>query len=158
MSVPALPHRQGPRPRTTPTNPHTQLDQQPATRTIREQLAIRAFALPDVRERPSVVSVPGARALWLDESVPSGPQEAFLVGREFAHLHPYPDESLHLMLPPGLADQAVETGWGEPHPLARLGLISTNALMVYAPRDEHELEIVAALVESAYRFARGKAH
>jgi hypothetical protein len=30
--------------------------------------------------------------------------------------------------------------------------------MVYAPRDEHELEIVAALVESAHRFARGNAH
>ncbi len=26
--------------------------------------------------------------------------------------------------------------------------------MVYAPRDEHELEVVCAFIEAAYRFAR----
>ena len=151
---PELPRRQGPLPRTTPMNPHMQLDQQPASRSLREQLVRRVFALADVRERPSLVSVPGARALWLDEAIPAGPPEAFLVGREFAHLHPLPDESLHLMLPPALAPRAVEAGWGEVHPAARLGLIPSTALMVYAPRDEHELEVVFAFVEAAYRFAR----
>ncbi|HWQ23910.1 MAG TPA: luciferase family protein [Gaiellaceae bacterium] len=151
---PELPRRQGPRPRTTATNPHMQLDQQPASRALRDELAGRLFALPDVRERPSLVSVPGARALWLDESVPAGPREAFLVGREFAHLHPFPDESLHVMLPPELAERVVEAGWGEPHPAARLGLVPSSALMLYAPRDEDELELVATLVEAAYGFAR----
>ncbi len=151
---PELPRRQGPSPRTTTSNPHTQLDQQPASRSLREELARRVFALGDVRERSSLVSVPGARALWLDESVPAGPREAFLVGREFAHLHPLPDESLHVMLPPELAEHVVEAGWGEPHPTALLGLIPSGALLLYAPRDEHELEVVATLVEAAYEFAR----
>jgi len=57
----ALPARAGDRPRTTPTNPHTQLDQQPADAYVVEELARRAFALPGVVEAPSGISVPGAQ-------------------------------------------------------------------------------------------------
>jgi len=65
-----------------------------------EELAQRVFALAGVEERPSAISVPGARALWLREELPTGPQEAFMIGREFAHIHPIPDGSLHAALPP----------------------------------------------------------
>jgi hypothetical protein len=155
MSDDQLPTRRGPRPRTTPTNPHTQLDQQPDDRRLRDKLARRLFALEGVEERPSAISVPGARALWLAEEVTAGPPEAFLVGREFAHLHPHPDESLHAMLPPAVGDEAVKTGWAEPHPVARLGLIPETAVMIYAPRDEEELDVVERLVRASYEFARG---
>ena len=84
MDRKALSERSGPRPRTTPTNPHTQLEQNP-DRAAGEGLARRVFALPDVEERPSEISVPGARALWLRKEVPAGPREAFMIGREFAH-------------------------------------------------------------------------
>src|ERR671927_734261 len=97
--MPPLPTRAGDRPRTTPTNPHTQLDQQPADLRWVEELARRIFALPGVVEEPSRISVPGARALVLVPDVAAGPPEAFLIGREFAHLHPAPDHSLHAMLP-----------------------------------------------------------
>jgi Family of unknown function (DUF5519) len=100
--------------------------------------------------------VPGARALWLADALVRGPREAFLIGNEFAHLHPRPDESLHLMLPVPLAARVVECGWGEPHPGARLGLLPQTALMAYAPRDEGEVEFVAQLVEASYRFACGE--
>jgi hypothetical protein len=53
-----------------------------------QEVARRVFALPDVKERPSAISVPGARALWLQDDVPTGPQEAFMTGREFVHIHP----------------------------------------------------------------------
>jgi hypothetical protein len=148
-----LPPRRGPRPRTTPTNPHTQLDQQPTSDGPREELVRRVFRLPGVSERPSMISVPGAPALSLDKERAAGPPEAFLVGREFAHLHPHPDLSLHVMLPSELAEQAVASGWAEPHPVARMGLIPPTAVMVYAPRDDGEVEVVAALVEASYRFA-----
>jgi hypothetical protein len=151
----SLPTRPGPRPRTTPTNPHTQLDQQPEDMGIRDELARRLFLLPDVEERPSAISVPGARALWLADAAPTGPPEAFLIGREFAHLHPHPDQSLHAMLPPELAEEAVEAGWAEVHPVARLGLIPENAVMIYAPRDDAELEVVERLIRASYQFARG---
>lgn len=151
-----LPERRGPRPRTTPTNPHQQLDQQPDDPAIPAALAERAFALPDVEERPSAISVPGARALWLRAGVQPGPPDAFLIGREFAHLHPAPDHSLHLMIPPELLDEVVGRGWGEPHPVARRGLIPHTAIMVYAPRDDAELETVYTLLLASYRFAGGR--
>jgi hypothetical protein len=150
-----LSRRPGSRPATTPTNPHTQLDQQPADSRQRELLAASVFALPGVEERPSLISVPGARALWLAEGT-AGPPEAFMVGNEFAHLHPEPDHSLHAMLPPTLAVEAIEAGWAEQHPVARRGLISANAVMLYAPRDDAEREVVEELVRASHAFARGE--
>lgn len=151
----ALVERRGPRPRTTPTNPHTQLDQQPPAVMI-DALADALFALPRVREQPSAISVPGARALWLESADARGPREAFLIGREFAHLHPLPDGSLHVALPPIIASKAIARGWAEIHPVARTGLIPENVVMVYAPRDAAELGVVLALVRSALAFARGE--
>ena len=150
----ALPLRAGARPRTTPTNPHTQLDQQPGDAGLIEELARRAFALPGVVEAPSRISVPGARALVLAPGEPAGPPEAFLVGREFAHLHPDPDHSLHAMLPPDTVAEAVEAGWAEPHPVAVRGLIPPTAVMLYAPRDEAELDVVERLLRASHAFAR----
>ena len=148
-----LPRRSGSRPRTTPTNPHTQLDQQPVDLRPVEELARRVFALPGVREEPSRVSVPGARALVIGDG-PTGPPEAFLVDREFAHLHPAPDHSAHAMLPPDVAEVAVATGWAEPHPVARLGLIPSTAVMLYAVRDEAELAVIETLIRASHAFAR----
>ena len=156
MNESVLPKRSGSRPRTTPTNPHTQLEQNPERQMV-EELAQRVFALPGVEERPSAISVPGARALWLQEDVPAGPQEAFLIGREFAHIHPMPDGSLHAALPPAVAQEAVEMGWAELHPVARMGYIPQNVVMIYAPRDAEEIEVVAGLVVEAYRYAGGTA-
>ena len=152
--MPPLPARAGDRPRTTPTNPHTQLDQQPTDLSWVEELAERVFALPGVIEEPSGISVPGARALVLAPGEPTGPPEAFLIDREFAHLHPAPDHSLHAMLPTETVDEAVEAGWAEPHPVALRGLIPRNAVMLYAPRDEAELDVVEGLIQASHAFAR----
>jgi Family of unknown function (DUF5519) len=150
-----LPQRAGSRPRTTPTNPHTQLDQQPSDARPAEELARRVFALPGVIERPSRISVPGARALTLAAGEPGGPPEAFLIDREFAHLHPPPDRSLHAMLPPDIVSEAVDAGWAEPHPVARMGLIPATAVMLYAPRDESEVDVIEKLVQASHAFAGG---
>lgn len=146
-----LPERSGPRPRTTPTNPHQQLDQHPDPVVI-ERLAERLFALPGVVEAPSMISVPGARALLLADG-PVNPQ-AVMVGSEFAHLHPLPDGSLHVSLPPARAREAIESGWAEAHPLARF--FHSGLVMLYAPRDDGEADVVTGLVREAYRFARGE--
>jgi hypothetical protein len=50
MNESVLPKRSGPRPRTTPTNPHMQLEQNPEREVVYE-LARRVFALPGVEER-----------------------------------------------------------------------------------------------------------
>lgn len=157
MSALQLPTREGDRPRTTPSNPHTQLDQQPTDPRVVEELARRAFALPGVVEEPSGISVPGARALVLADGEPTGPSEAFLIGREFAHLHPSPDHSLHAMLPLNVADAAIDAGWAESHPVALRGLIPRTAVMLYAPRDDAELEVIETLVKASHDYARPRA-
>ncbi len=148
-----LPERQGSRPVTRRGMPHKQLTQNPGPR-IYSMLADELFSLPHVREEVSAVSVPGARALVLDEDAARGPEDAFMYGREFAHLHPPGDGSLHLMAPPNWVEELVSKGWAEPHPAAG-SLIPRNAVMVYAPRDEKEVRIVMEIVLLSYWRAMG---
>jgi hypothetical protein len=93
--------------------------------------------------------------LWLRDELPTGPPEAFMIGREFAHIHPMPDASLHAALRPEVAQEAISKGWAEQHPVARMGYIPQNVVMIYAPRDLQEIEVVAGLVVEAYRYASG---
>jgi phospholipase/carboxylesterase len=148
--------RTGARPRTTSTNPHTQLDQN-APRALQESLFARASGLAGVVVGPSHVSVPGARAFHLPGC--RRPADAgFMIEREFAHLHPAGDGSLHMALPPDIVETVVENGWAEYHPLAGRYGLPRNIVMVYGPRDEDELEIVAALVQASHDHAcRGDA-
>lgn len=152
----SLPARAGPPPRTNPTMPHQQLDQN-APAPLQEQLLALVRGLAGVSVRPSLVSVPGARAFVLDDALETGPPEAFMAGREFAHLHPEYDGSLHLALPPGFVGEVEAGGWGELHPAARMGLVPRTAVMVYGPRDEAELGVVWAILRASYAFARGEA-
>jgi phospholipase/carboxylesterase len=117
-------------------------------------LAERAFSLPGVHEQPSAISVPGARALVL-QGDGDGPASAFLTGREFAHLHPDPDWSLHLTLAEDLARNAIGAGWAEPHFLAQTGALPPTVVLVYAPRDRTELDVVWHLLQESQRFATG---
>lgn len=149
-----LPARPGSRPRTTRATPHSQLDQQPSDRRFADTLIDRFLALrPRARETASGISVPGARALVLAEVDKLGPPAAFLVGREFAHVHPTPDASLHLALPVELARAAQDLGWAEPHLLAGTGNVPETVVMVYAPRDEDEADVVLDLLLASHAFA-----
>jgi luciferase-like monooxygenase len=148
-----LPQRRGVRPTTTSSFPHSQLDQQPDDPRVHDDLIRRAFALDGVLERESLISVPGARALFLDDDVPAGPDAAFMRGREFAHFHPAPDWSLHVALPDATADLAIECGWAELHLIARTEQLPGSVVMVYAPRDSAEAETVLTLLRAARNFA-----
>ena len=151
--VQPLPNRKGSRPRTTDWAPHLQEDQN-APPAMLDALIQRVFALPAVEERPTIVSAPGARAIWLKDGEAAGPRDAFLGNREIGHFHPW-DGSLHISLPPDLAKQAVTAGWAEVHPVARAGMAPENVVMLYGPRDEGEVGVLAALIASAVRRASG---
>jgi len=151
-----IPLRSGLPPHTNPTMPHQQLSEN-APKALQEAIFERAKALPGVTVGPSLVSVPGARAFVLDESKALGPKEAFMAGREFAHLHPEYDGSLHLALPPKVAKKVIESGWGEFHPAVELGLIPPTSVMVYGPRDDAECATVWQIIEASHRFACGEA-
>ena len=150
------PARSGERPSTQRVMPHQQLDQI-APSEFQEALFERCRTLPGVVTGRSHVSVPGARAFHLEPELAGGVPEAFMRGTEFAHLHPAYDGSLHLALPPELARAVIDAGWGEFHPLVEQGVMPATQLMVYGPRDAAELEVVWAIVEQSYAFARGGA-
>lgn len=146
-----LPRRAGERPEVTWSIPQSQQTQNAPT-DLQEQLFIRLSALPQVSSGPSRISVPGARGLTLPEG--TGPDEAYLVPevREFAHLHPAHDGSLHLALPTNQAADVVAKGWGTPHPWAGSRL-TPGFTMVFGPRDEVELDIVTAIVAASHAYA-----
>jgi Family of unknown function (DUF5519) len=145
--------RRGTRPSTTPTNPHTQLTQN-APAELQERVFSFASSLPGVVVGPSAVSVPGARAFHLPASS-STARESFMVGREFAHLHPASDGSLHLVLPPDVVDRVIDNGWAERHPLAGRHGLPANIVMVYGPRDDDELGVVEDLLRASHALAAG---
>ena len=58
------------------------------------------------------------------------------------------------MLPPETVTEAVAAGWAEPHPVALRGLIPPTAVMLYAPRDGAELDVIETLIRSSHAFAR----
>jgi phospholipase/carboxylesterase len=149
----ALPERAGDFPRTCTNTPQEQLSQQ-APPELQEQLFARLARLDGVGTRDSAISVPGARAFVVRK--PGGPDDAFLVPQvgEFAHLHPAHDGSLHVAHPPALAADVLAKQWGVAHPLAGLR-ITPGMVMVFGPRDEAELEVVAAIVATSHAWATG---
>ncbi|HET7676634.1 MAG TPA: luciferase family protein [Candidatus Limnocylindrales bacterium] len=151
MSQPLQPRR-GPRPAVHQGMPHAQVGVTPVAE-VNAELHRRAFSLPGVSARPTIVSIPGSRALWLDEGTPLARPEMVVAGREFTHIHP--DGSMHLPLPPERAREAIEAGWAEEHPIARqLGI--DGLVLVYTPRDFDELEVLWDLVLDSYTFVTGQ--
>lgn len=143
-------HRTGDRPSTSNEGPHRQLDQNSPPQ-VWGLLASRLFSIPGVSEGHSSVSLATSRALLLDDDDANGPEEAFLGGTEFAHLHDVFDTSLHLCLPIDRAREICDLGWGEPHGYAEQG----TEIMIFGPRGDDEIEIILAIVEESLAFARG---
>ncbi len=146
-----LPVRPGPKPRTTDFSPHGQISDNPEL-AVFERMKAKFLELRGVEVGASLISVPGTIALFVPEDHDCNPQGC-LIGREFAHIHPAVDGSFHMMLEPSDAELVLERGWGEPHLLARTGRVPPNTLMIYAPRDEAEVDIVLQIAKAAYRYA-----
>lgn len=152
MTYPQLPNRQGPRPATTGSVPHQQIDVD-AVPEVNAELFRRAFMLPGVENRPSAFSLPGARGIWIGAEVQITRPDQIVSGREFAHIHP--DGSLHASLPLDRALEAEEAGWAEPQPIAEeLGV--PGLVMIYTPQTLEELETVLQLVVDSYNFVTGQ--
>ena len=146
-----LPKRVGPRPRTTAVAPHSQLDQQPDT-PLSPALIETLSKLPDVTAGKSLRAPPGTLGLQLTASHARDCEEAFLIDREFAHVHA-DDHAMHMILPEPLRSEAIAAGWAEQHPWAGRPTTSPDTVMVYAPRNEVELATVIALARASWRNA-----
>jgi hypothetical protein len=145
-----LPRRDGPHPKTGLQPPQLQFSDM-SPQPVYEQIADWMFSsFPKAREEPTRISVASSRALWLDENVVAS-QEAFMPpagSREFAHLHR--DGSLHLVLNDRDQQEVLQKGWGLPHPWQHRGV---NEILVFAPRNQQELELLKPVVAAAYENA-----
>lgn len=151
-----MPNRMGKRPETTNTNPHTQLNQQPHDISYVKNLMEWAFTLSNIEKKPSAISVPGAIAMCMEDEHTCKSCNAFMIGTEFAHFHPHPDYSMHLGLPKNDAEIIIDRGWGEWHPLIKRGILPPNIIMMYAPRNQEELEVAKFILGHSYAYAKGK--
>lgn len=69
-----------------------------------------------------------------------------------AHIHHYEDGdhqdgSMHIEMPQYISVEIEQAGWGERHPAY------PDMLLVYSPRNEAEVEVIAQLVKLSYEFA-----
>ncbi len=150
-----LPERAGPAPEVSVTTPQQQ-ESQNAEPALQEALYDRLVRLEAVTSAPSAVSVPGARGFVLAPADARGPDDAFMLptAREFAHLHPEHDGSLHVALPTALAFDALAKGWAVAHPLGGIH-VAPGVVMIFGPRDDAELDVVTGIVAAGHAYASG---
>jgi phospholipase/carboxylesterase len=148
-----LPDRSGPRTQTSGTVPHVQIGVEPVE-AVNDELFRRAFALSGVEDRPTIVSLPGARGMWLSDELTLAHPEVIVSGREFAHIHP--DGSLHAPLPYERALEVAEKGWGERHPWADEREGWDGLVMLYTPQSLAELDITFQLIVESYNYVTGQ--
>ena len=148
-----LPIRESPRPVTTDSIPHIQIDVE-AVPELSAELLRRVSKIAGVELRSTVVGRSGSTGFWLNEDINLARPDAIVRGREFAHLHP--DGSLHASLSPELAVKAIEAGWAIQHPWAAKKRGLNGFVMIYTPVSKSELEVVFDLVMESYRFVTGK--
>jgi len=85
-------------------------------------------------------------------------QSSLASPREFAHIHGG-ESSMHVILSPLDAALAIDRGWAVRFPLAGgLGVWgrAQGRVLVYAPRDEAEVEVVIRLVRAGWEYLTAK--
>ncbi|KAJ0304456.1 hypothetical protein COL5a_001104 [Colletotrichum fioriniae] len=167
-----LPERKGERAELSGIVPHRQLSQH-APEKMRE--FIENLFANAVTQNPSLLTTKlslyerNNPALFLHPQIlssltsSSSSQSTPVIARgEIAHHHT--DLSIHLYLSPADAKLAIQKRWAERHRLSlpkgsflanRLHL-ADSYLMVYGPRDEGEMEVLAELLRCGVRFMTGR--
>jgi hypothetical protein len=153
-SLRRLSSRQGNSPRIDPRYPCLQLEDE-SPPNVRIRLLERAETLAGVNAQPTGFALPGD-ALVLEETLAKGKPEAFVRSREFAIVRA--EGSVHLTLDPWWGQKVLTKKWARIHPLAvyMAGAVPPQSLILYAPRNESELEILWKIIQAAYAFACGR--
>jgi len=147
-----LPQRTGPQVQTSGRVPHVQIGVEPVA-TLNDQLHKLAYLLPDLEEHPTIVSLPGAKGMWLKDNVSVVNPKAIVSGREFAHIHT--DGSLHAPLSYQRALEVEKKGWGEIHPWANRRDGWEGLVMLYSATDDEQLNVLIQLVTESYNYVTG---
>ncbi|KAK4942772.1 hypothetical protein LTR10_017532 [Elasticomyces elasticus] len=145
----ALPNREGERPIVKGIAPQRQFSQRPtaemnAKLSSLEKHNIALFVHPSLLSKPHNL-----------------PETSVMSKGELGHIHG--DTSMHLYFSPADAKVIIEKGWAERHRSARtqpwwfcgkkyMFNIGDSFLIVYAPRDEKEFDVLRTLLRASARF------
>lgn len=150
-----LPARQGPRPQVCGIAPQRQVDQYGDVESYRRfrNILLKAGRV-DARLKTGT-SCFEKQGLALFAQLPVNNT----CNGEICHVHDS-DKSFHLNLHPEDAKVVLDEGWGQRHPLADGGwfgrCVPREFTMIYAPRDELELEVVLDIVDAAGWWVTGE--
>ncbi len=149
-----LPERNGETPQIGETPPQLQFSDK-SPRDIYQKFYDWMFStFPKVRKEPTRISVPTSTAMWLDENENVGHSDAFMPpsgGREFTHIHL--DGSFHTVVSTDVEHEIITKKWGVRHMYYDQGV---KEVLIYAPRNEDEIEIAKTIVIKSYEYATGK--
>ncbi|OAL53660.1 hypothetical protein IQ07DRAFT_502241 [Pyrenochaeta sp. DS3sAY3a] len=105
-----------------------------------------------IESRPSKTEGGTGPAIYVKPDVKTINPNAHKIFYEVAHVHPA-ENSLHVYVSPKDARLVMQKGWGQRFPVTWLA--PPSWIMVYAPRNEEEVEIVKEIVRAAVCFAVG---
>ncbi|KAF7986718.1 hypothetical protein HWV62_20260 [Athelia sp. TMB] len=155
----AIPERRGSRP--IPSwhpIPHRQLDRIPSAE-IQQRLAgvfnARLAANPGLVEMATSPHERTSDGLIIHHALKSPHAVADKSAREIAHLHPHKDYSMHVTCAPQDCKILIERGWGERHPLSGTPAIPKEYFLIYAPRDQEELDVVERVFVASIGYMTG---
>ena len=146
-----LPSRKGPRPVTLRGPLHIQCNGYGDPQHL-DELTTTVSGLPYVETNLPDKNSSNTIPLRLEETASGYNFAAFISPREFGRVL-IGAPTIYLALPLVCAHWAIVRGWAEPHYLSSYGLMPPGALVVYTPRDRHELSISYSLFLAAYTAA-----
>ncbi|KAJ3517573.1 hypothetical protein NM208_g14687 [Fusarium decemcellulare] len=145
-----LPYRAGPRPVVAGIAPQRQIDQHGSKgcyRALRWSMEKLAGRIPKKFGTEKSCIEKHGLALFARHPVRTNCQG------EICHVHDS-DHSMHMCLHPDDIKEVLGKGWGQRHPLAWRSRflkspVSPDFVMVYAPRDDEELQVICNIIEAA---------
>jgi hypothetical protein len=150
---PTLSNRRGKRPITIRGPLHVQCSDYGDDRALRH-LVEEVMAWPDIEVEASPLPVGSADlvSLRVAKDVATGDASIFISGREFGRVL-FGAPTIYLTLPLSCAHWAMIRAWAEPHFSSSFGLVPPGVMVVYTPRDEHEVAICRSLFWVSYNFS-----
>jgi hypothetical protein len=148
---PGLPDRRGKRPVTIRGPLHVQCGDHGDDMAL-HHLVEEVIAWPDIEAGPLPVGSADLVSLKVDEEVATTDPYVFITGREFGRVL-FGAPTIYLTLPLSCAHWAIIRGWAEPHFSSSFGLVPPGVMVVYTPRDEHEVTVCRSLFWVSYNFS-----
>jgi hypothetical protein len=148
---PSLHNRRGKRPITIRGPLHVQCGDYGDDIALRHLLD-EVIAWPHIEAGPLPIGSVNLLSLKIGEEVATADPSVFITGREFGRVL-FGAPTIYLTLPLSCAHWAIVRGWAEPHFSSSFGLVPPGVMVVYTPRDEHEVAVCRSLFWFSYNFS-----